>query len=81
MSAWEERIRLINMAKERIILSSFDIRDGESTRDIMAMLLHKADEGVDIRILVDGFSGFLCMERNNMFYAVSLPPKYRNKNL
>lgn len=74
MSAWEERIRLINMAKERIILSSFDIRDGESTRDIMAMLLHKADEGVDIRILVDGFSGFLRMERNNMFYAVSSHP-------
>lgn len=74
MSAWEERIRLINMAKERIILSRFDIRDGESTRDIMSVLLHKADEGVDIKILVDGFSGFLRLERNAMFYAVSSHP-------
>ena len=45
-SAWEERIRLMDLARERIILSTFDMRDGESTRDLLSVLLHKADEGV-----------------------------------
>lgn len=74
LSAWEERIRLMNTARERIILSSFDIRDGESTRDIMAVLQHKADEGVKVQILVDGISDFLRMERKPLFYAISSHP-------
>ena len=47
-SAWDERMRLMGMAKERIILSTFDFRDGESPRDIMSLMLHKADEGVKV---------------------------------
>lgn len=73
-SAWEERIRMMNMAKDRIILSSFDIRDGESTKDLMSVLLHKADEGVKVQILVDGISAFLRMEGRPLFYAVSSHP-------
>ncbi len=73
-SAWEERIRLMNMASERIILSTFDMRDGESTRDLLAVLLHKADEGVQVQILVDGFSDFLRMEGRPVFYALSSHP-------
>lgn len=73
-SAWDERMRLMNLAKERIILSTFDFRDGESPRDIMAVMLHKADEGVKVQILVDGFSGLVRMERNNYFYALSSHP-------
>ena len=34
-SAWEERLRLMNLAQERIILSTFDFRDGESPRDLL----------------------------------------------
>lgn len=74
ISAWEERIRLMNMASERIILSTFDMRDGESTRDLLSVLLHKADEGVQVQILVDGFSDFLRMEGRPVFYALSSHP-------
>ena len=62
MSAWEERMRLLSQAEDRIILSTFDMREGESTRDILAVLQEKADEGVKIRILVDGVSGAVRME-------------------
>ena len=55
-SAWEERLRLMNLAQERIILSTFDFRDGESPRDLLSIMLHKAEEGVQVKILVDGFS-------------------------
>lgn len=60
-SAWDERMRLMNLARERIILSTFDFRDGDSPRDLMAVMLHKADQGVSIKILVDGFSGLVRM--------------------
>ncbi|MCI8854217.1 MAG: phospholipase D family protein [Lachnospiraceae bacterium] len=75
MSAWEERIRLLNQAQERIILSTFDMRDGESTRDILSLLLHKAEEGVQVQILVDGISGAVRMEGEPLFYALSSHPQ------
>ena len=78
-SAWDERMRLMNLARERIILSTFDFRDGESPRDIMSLMLHKADEGVKVQILVDGFSGLVRMERNNYFYALSSHPNIEIK--
>lgn len=74
ISAWEERIRLMDQARERIILSTFDMRDGESTRDLLAVMLHKADEGVTVQILVDGFSGFLRLSGRPLFYAMSSHP-------
>lgn len=73
-SAWEERLRLMNLARERIILSTFDFRDGESPRDLLAVMLRKADEGVQVKILVDGFSGLVRMEGNEIFYALSCHP-------
>lgn len=79
MSAWEERIRLMNTAENRIILSTFDMREGESTKDIAAMLLKKADEGVKISILVDGVSGFLRMNGREFFYALSSHPNIEIK--
>lgn len=78
-SAWEERLRLFHMAEERIILSTFDMRPGESTRDILAVLLEKADEGVDVKILVDGFSGLLRLEGTPLFYAASSHPNIQIK--
>ena len=41
-SAWTERLRLLSRAEESIILSTFDMRDGESTRDILSVLYQKA---------------------------------------
>ena len=78
-SAWEERIRLFHQAKERIILSTFDMREGESTKDLLAVLLHKADEGVSVQILVDGISGAIRMEGKDLFYALSSHPNVEIK--
>lgn len=75
ISAWEERIRLIAQAKERIIISTFDMREGQSTRDILAMLLNKAQEGVRIEIMVDGMSAFTHMKSEPLFQAVSAQPE------
>ena len=48
-SAWEHRLRLLDGAKSRIILSTFDMRNGESTKDLLSVILHKAEEGVLVR--------------------------------
>ena len=79
VSAWEERIRLFHQAKERIVMSTFDIRPGESSRDVLAMLLHEAEEGVKVQILVDGVSGRIRMEGEELFYAVSSHPNVEIK--
>lgn len=73
-SAWEERMRLLGQARERIVLSTFDMRVGESTKDILAVILNRADAGVQVRILVDGFSGAIRMEGRELFYALSSHP-------
>ena len=78
-SAWEERMRLLSRAENRIILSTFDMRPGESTKDILAVLLHKANEGVKVQILVDGISGAIRMEGQELFYAVSSHPNMELK--
>lgn len=75
ISAWEERIRLIDQAKERVIISTFDMREGQSTRDILAMLLNKAQEGVRIQLMVDGMSAFTHMKSEPLFQAVSAQPE------
>lgn len=78
-SAWDARIRLLSRAQNRIILSTFDMREGQSTDDILSVILHKADEGVKVQILVDGLSGFLRMEGKPLFYAVSTHPNVEIK--
>lgn len=72
-SAWEERIRLLNQAKDNIVLVTFDMRYGESTQDLASILLHKAGEGVKVSVLVDGFNGSLRMN-SEFFYALSSHP-------
>lgn len=78
-SAWDERIRLLDKAKERIILSTFDMRDGESTKDILSVILAKAEEGVNVKILVDGFNGPMRMNNNELFKAISSHPNIQIK--
>lgn len=73
-SAWEERIRLLSKAQERVILSTFDMRPDESTKDILSILLERAENGVQVQILVDGFSGAVRMEGQELFYALSSHP-------
>lgn len=56
--ALAERIRLIEGAQERIILSTFEFRSDESGKDVLAALLTAADRGVSVRVIVDGFPAF-----------------------
>lgn len=73
-SALTERLRLINQAEDRILISTFDMRLGESTEDLLSLLLKKAEDGVKIEMLVDGFSSFAHMEGKDLFYAFSAHP-------
>lgn len=57
MDALLWRLRLIEAARERLVLATFDFRDDHSGQDIMAALLNAADRGVQVQILVDGFNG------------------------
>lgn len=66
-----ERIRLIEGAKEEIIMSTFSFQSDESGKLIIAALLNAADRGVSIKVIVDGFNGILDMEWNPHFYALS----------
>lgn len=79
LSAWEERIRLLNRAEEQIILSTFDMREGESTQDIASVLLKKADEGVKVRIVVDGVSGAVRMDHSVLFRTLAAQPNIEIK--
>ncbi len=51
------RLRLIEAAEDEIILTTFQFDNDQSGKDIMAALLHAADRGVQVRILVDGLYG------------------------
>lgn len=67
-----ERLRMIERADERIILSTFDFQADESGKDILAALLNAATErNVDVKILVDGYSAATHMTNNAYFMALS----------
>lgn len=63
------RLHMIEDANEEIILSTFDFNADQSGQDMMASLLHAADRGVSVRVLIDGISGFLDVKRNPWFQA------------
>ena len=65
------RLHMLDEAKDEIILSTFDFNADKSGQDMMASLLHAADRGVSVRILVDGISGFLDVKRNPWFQALA----------
>ena len=68
--ALTHRLRLIDSAKERIILSSFDFREDYSGTDVLSSLLAASERGVQIQILVDGMPGFLKMMGRPLFLAL-----------
>lgn len=74
MDALQCRIQMIHQARKRIVLSTFDIRDGSSCRDIFSSLLEAADRGVKVDILVDGLYGSLHMNGNPIFYEAGSHP-------
>lgn len=69
--ALDERLRLIEQAEREIVIVTYENHDGESTRDILAAALHKADEGVRVRFLVDGIAGRFDHMGGDLFRAVA----------
>lgn len=65
------RLRLIEEAQEELILCTFDFRDDNSGRDMMAALFHAADRGVKVRIMVDGINGGLYLNRSKNFQELT----------
>lgn len=66
-----ERLRMIERAHDSIILSTFDFRSDNSGKDILATLLNAANNDIDIKILVDGYSASLHMANDKYFIALS----------
>lgn len=50
------RLRMIEAAREELILSTFDFGTGRAGQDIMAALAKAAERGVRVRILLDGYN-------------------------
>lgn len=67
MEALLWRLRLIEAAQERIVLTTFDFRDDNSGQDMMAALFHAAERGVKVQILVDGINGTLWLTGSDHF--------------
>ncbi len=59
--------------KSGIILSTFEFRNDESGKDMMAVFLAAADRGVEVEILMDGFPAFknLQLTQDPYFQALS----------
>lgn len=66
-----ERLRMIEQAQERVILSTFEFRADESGKDVLSALLQAARRGVEVRILSDGMPAFLRMDGSPYFQALA----------
>ncbi len=69
--ALAERICLIEQAKSRIVLSTFDFQSDEAGKQVIAALMKAAERGVEVQILVDGFNSVLKIKGNPYFYALA----------
>lgn len=70
-AALEWRLRLIDSAREEILLSTFDFRADNSGTDVLAALLHAAQRGVQVRLLVDGINAQLHLTNHSSFQALA----------
>lgn len=68
--ALDLRLHMIKRAQERIVLSTFDMREDNSARDMCSALVAAADRGIEVEILIDGLYGSLHMGESPMFYAL-----------
>lgn len=66
-----QRVRLIENAREEVILSTYSFHSDRSGKIMIGALLEAADRGVQVKIIVDGIESYLSMERNPFFYAMS----------
>lgn len=74
MDAFIWRLRLIGAAQEEIVLSTFDFREDNSGKNIMAALHHAAERGVKVKVLADGFPGTFYLSQSRLFHALASHP-------
>lgn len=72
MDALIWRLRLLESARNRIVLATFDFRDDQSGKDIMAALWKAAQRGVQVQILVDGISVMQHLRNSSSFQELVL---------
>lgn len=68
--ALEARIRLIAGASERVVLSTFEFREDNSGKRMLAALYDAAKRGVKVEILADGFPYVTSMLGKSYFQAL-----------
>ena len=68
------RLAMAEAAQEEIILSTFDFDADEPGCQLLAALLHAAERGVRVMVLVDGVSGWLDVYGNPWFQALASHP-------
>lgn len=69
--ALDIRLRMLNDAKEKIIMSSFSFKTDRSSREVFATVLAAADRGVKVEIIADGLSAGIDMKRDPMYYVLA----------
>lgn len=74
------RLRLIRSARERLILSTFDLRPDETGLDILAALQEAADRGIRIQILVDGICDAMYLRGDAQFQSLCAMPNVEAKS-
>ena len=72
--ALDERLRLIHQARREVVIASYDLRDGESTRDMLSVALERADAGVNVQLLVDGIAALARLSPSPLFGALEDHP-------
>lgn len=74
MDALIWRLRMIESAKDEIILSTFGFSTGSSGKDMLCALHAAAERGVTVRLLLDGFHGGKTMRISEEFQALAALP-------
>ena len=65
------RLRMIGNAKKTIVLATFDLRPDESGMDVMAALFYAAEQGVQVKLLVDGIYELPILHFSDEFHALA----------
>lgn len=86
LDALNIRLTMLEEAKERIIFSTFSIKQDETAAKVCSALYAAAERGVQILLLGDGLSCTVDMGKNPMFFALGTHPNveirfYNNLNL
>lgn len=69
--AMEMHLRLIHMAKRRIIVSTYQMVADEAGKDYLSALLCAAGRGVKVELLVNGISAFMDLRNDRYMQAFS----------